>query len=303
MGNYQQITTLTQVEAIAAAFKIRASATLDICAGEIGLTDKQTDELTILIQRNADFCAGIPKVKPLTDIMTAKVRALIEKRDNPELPDGAKTYCKKWLNEYLFHRRKGIKSKYIDKGNTEEEAGFTIMAVELGLGMVYKNTQYHSNEYATGTDDLFVKQVVYDNKCSYELDTFPMWETEIPDEKYVWQINTYEALRGVEDGVLAYTLIDCPFDLLEREVKWLSSPNDIYKRICELVYTENYFKECVEKLCPLATFDYFVEIPQADRIRAFEVKYDPTKTECAKQRVTMCRAFIKELLIKKYLKN
>lgn len=288
----------SQIKAIAESFEIRASASLQIAGG--GITDKQLETIAKHEQRNMDFIYG--KAKPLTDIMTAELTDLVNKLDNPALPDGAKTYCKKWLKEYLFHRRKDVKSKYVDKGNNHEEDGFTIMAVELDLGMVYKNTQYHSNGIMRGTDDLFVKGVVYDNKCSWDLDTFPMFDEEIPDEKYDWQINVYCELRKVEDGILAYTLVDADIDVIEREIKWLTNPNDIYKKISELVYTKVYFDTLVAEHCPASTFDYFVEIPQSDRIKTFPVKRDPAKIAKLNQRVPMCRAYIAELLTKKYLK-
>lgn len=283
---------------IANSFKIRCSAILDICGGTIGLTDKQQEQYTVLTKRRDD-----PSAKSLTPNMVADLAKLKDKIDHPELPDGAKTYCKKWLNEYLFHRRKGVKSKYLDKGNTLEEEGFTLMALELNLGMVYKNTQYHSNEYMHGTDDLFVKSIVYDNKCSYELDTFPLWEDEIPDDKYEWQINGYCELRGVEDGRLVYTLIDATEDLVEREIKWIANPNEIYKRICELVYTKSTFDDLIERFCPTATFDYFVEINPSDRVKEFPIKKDPAKIQRIKERVPMCREYIKKLLTAKYLKK
>jgi len=284
------------IEVIANAFKIRASATLDICAGTTGLTEAQEIELATLIQRNTDFANGVPKVKPLTDILVAKLVSQTYKRDNPELPDGAKTYCKKWLKEYLYKRRADIKSKYIEKGNSTEEDGFTLMAVELGLGMVYKNTQYHSNEYMQGTDDLFVNGVVYDNKSSWSLDTFPMFEAEIPDDKYEWQLNTYCVLRGVNDAVLAYTLIDAPIEMVERELKWLPTDNEKYRRAVNMLFTTEAFEAARIALFPDATYTYFTPIPQEKRIKKFPVTCEQYKTNLTIERVKMCRSYILTLL-------
>lgn len=289
---------VNEIAGIAGAFKIRCSAILDICGGEIGLTDKQQETYDGYIKRIND-----PSAKPLTPKMNDELERFQYKLTNPELPDGAKTYCKKWLKEYLWHRRKDVKSKYIDKGNANEEDGFTLMCLELNLGMVYKNTQYHSNEYMQGTDDLFVREVVYDNKCAWDLDTFPIFDEEIPKADYEWQLNGYCELRGVEDGVLAYTLVDADPDIIEREVKWLNNPNDIYKRLCEMIYTTAYFNMMKERFCPTAEFDYFVEIPQADRIKTFPVKKDPAKIAKVKERVPMCRAFITKILTDRYIKN
>lgn len=283
-----------KITAIADAFKIRCSAIYDICLGNIGLTEKQDLRLKELLPRAQG------EGKPLTANMVAELNILIQKRDNPELPETAKTYCKKWLKEYLYHRRRDIKSKYITKGNMSEEDGFTLMCLELNLGMVYKNTQYHSNEYMQGTDDLFVSNVVYDNKCSWDLDTFPMFEVDIPNERYEWQLNGYAELRGVNDAVLAYTLIDAPLEIIEREIKWLTNSNDIYKRVCELVYTKSYFNELKAQYFFAADYTYFVEIPAAERIKTFNIKRDVNKIETIKQRVPMCRAYIKQLLKSKY---
>lgn len=286
MGNYNNL---------ADEYFCRSSATLEICAGEIGLTEKQRIELDGYIKRNLDFANGVPKVNPLTDIMVAKMKALIDKQNNPELPDGAKTHCKKWLNEKLYNRRPKIKSKYIDKGNETEEDGFTLMALELNLGMVYKNTKYYKDAYKHGTPDLVLSKV-YDNKSSWSLDTFPMWETELPDEKYEWQINSYCSLVGLEDGVVVYTLIDADKKTVEREIRWCESPDEAYLKTMNLVYTKSYFEELKAELFPLSDLDCFVEIPQADRKKEFNIKLDPKKIEMIHTRVEMCRAYINELL-------
>ena len=283
-------------EQIAAAFKIRCSAILDICAGEIGLTEKQQAEYDTLKQRAKDFSAGVAKVKDLTDIMKVKLKDYEYKIANPELPEVAKTYCKKWLKEFLYKRRTEIKSKYIDKGNQCEEDGFTLMCLELKLGMVYKNTKYYENEYMCGTPDLYVHKVVYDNKCSYSLDTFPMFEKENTKDEYEWQLNGYGELLATDDLVLAYTLIDAPDEIIEREVKWLTNPNDIYNKLCNLIYTKDNFVKAVAEYCPDADCDSFVEIPQDKRIVHFNFKKDPVKIAKINERVPMCRQYIISLL-------
>lgn len=281
---------------IAGAFKIRASKSFDICAGSIGLTDKQQIAYDTLLARKND-----PTAKSLTANMIADLAILKDKKDNPELPQGAKTYCEEWLKEFNWKRGKDIKSKYLDKGNVQEENGFTIMAVERGLGMVYKNTQYHSNDYCHGTDDIFCKNIVYDNKCSWDLSTFPMYKKELPDEKYEWQLNVYMDLRStpkldITEGYVCYTLVDADILSIEKEIRWLNTPNEIYEKINKMVYTAEYFNACIDQFCPLATLDHFVEIPQSLRIKAFKITKDPIKIAILKQRVAMCREYIKTLL-------
>jgi len=85
-------------------FKIRASAAHEIMAGTIGLTENQEKILSEYTDREN----GIGK--PLTDKMKSELLDLKNKKNNPELPQGAKTYCKKWLKNRLFGRREDINS-------------------------------------------------------------------------------------------------------------------------------------------------------------------------------------------------
>jgi len=275
---------------IAAKFKIRCSAILEICGGEVGLTDVQSARLSELSARDSG------QGKPLTENMKGELAKLIYKRDNPELPEGAKTYCKKWLKEFLYNRRAEVKSKYLDKGNQCEEDGFTLMCLELNLGMVYKNTEYFENENICGTPDLFVKGIVYDNKCSYSLDSFPMFEKENTKPEYEWQLNGYAELLKTNDAVLAFTLIDAPDDIIAREVKWLIEPNDVYRKLCDLIYTKDNFLKAVAEYCPDADLNTFIEIPQEDRIVHYSFKKDINKINKINERVPMCREYIKSLL-------
>lgn len=291
--------TLEQIEQIANSFKIRSSASIEIM-GKMGLTDKQQDEYDTLVKRNLDFANGVDKVKPLTDIMVAKLKELTYKKESPELPDGAKTHCKKWLKQRTWHRRGEIKSKYIAKGNTHEEDGFTLMCLQLNLGMVYKNTKLYENEYLIGTPDLIVRPKVLDNKCSWDLDTFPMYETEIPDEKYEWQLNSYAELAECEDGLLCYTLIDADESFIQQAIRWALSDNEKYDIVNRMVFTKEYFERLKAEYFPSADYDYFVEIPEEERIVSFPVKKDPAKIEGLYKRVPMCREYIKSLLKTKY---
>lgn len=212
------------------------------------------------------------------------------------LGETGKTYCKQWLKEQLYKRRKEIKSKYIDKGNRNEEDGFTLMATELNLGMVYKNMSFFQSDYFCGTPDLIHKGIVYDNKCSWDLDTFPMFEDEIPNKDYWWQLQNYMELTGCKKAVLAYTLVDADDDLINQAVKWENDPEKIYRTICNMVYTKQGFEKAFNEYCPLATSDYFMEIPEKDRIKTYAFDYDPEAIKLLTSRVEECRTYINSLI-------
>lgn len=206
------------------------------------------------------------------------------------------SYLESWLKEAMFKRRPEIKSKYIDKGNISEEDGFTLLTLQKGLGMVYKNEKHFENDFMTGTPDLIHDGIVYDNKCSWSLDTFPMFDKEVPNKDYYWQLQTYMELTGCDKSVLAYTLIDADISLIQQAVKWETDPEKIYRIICNMVYTQSAFDEAVNEFCFNAKSDYFVEIPEEKRIKCFEIARNDKDIELIKERVKESRIHINYLL-------
>lgn len=270
-------------------FKIRASKCSEIMGGSIGLTDTQTVRLAELHERK------IGNGKPLTANMETEYAELIDKRDNPQLPQGAQTYCKKWLKIHNWKREEEIKSKYIRKGNDTEEIGFTLICVQLKLGMVYKNEQYRENEYSTGTWDLLVGDTVYDNKSCWSLDTFPMYETKNPKPEYEWQMQVYMGIAGVNKAVLCYTLNDAPEIEIKRELQWVDTQEEKAKKLVNMIFTKSYFEEMKAKYAPDAKVE-FIEIPEEKRIKTFPFFMDNSVHYRIKERVKMCNSYINSLL-------
>lgn len=205
-------------------------------------------------------------------------------------------YLESWLKEKLYKRRAEIKSKYLDKGNISEEDGFTLLTLQHNLGMVYKNEKMFENDYMIGTPDLIHDGIVYDNKCSWSLDTFPMFDKEISNKDYYWQMQTYMELTGCKKAVLSYTLIDADFSLIEQAVKWEIDSEKIYRIICNMVYTKSAFDIAKKQFCPDAKADYFIEIPENKRIKTFQIEYDPKAIQLIQNRVEESREYINQLL-------
>lgn len=276
---------------IANEFRIRGSATIEIVAGEIGLSEKQYAKLKEYKERET----GIGR--PLTANMKAEMIDLKIREANPELPEGAKTHCKKWLKSYLYKRREELKNKYVNKGNEGEEDGFTLMALQLKLGMVYKNTERKRNEFAEGECDLNHNRVIFDNKCSWSLDTFPMFESEIPDPKYWWQLQNYSTLWDADKLCLCYTLINSSYEAVEQAIKWVESPNEKYKIAERMAYTQFEFDVLKDHFFSTADRNTFVEIPEEKRIKAFYFDIDKDAQKTIKLRSEMCKEYIYSLLI------
>lgn len=285
---------MEELRKIANSFIIRASATNEILF-DVGLTEKQNKELEELQKR--DKGDG----KPLTENQKVKLQELIAKRDaKPQLTQGAKTHCKKWLKNKLYGRREEIKSKYIYKGNKSEEDGFTLMALYVIKDMVYKNTERKSNEWLEGECDLFHNKIVYDNKCSWSLETFPMYDDEATNEDYIKQLNSYSWLWDAEKAILCYTLIDTPDELVEQAIRWENDVDKRYKIVERMIYTNDNFERLKSIHFASSTLDTFKEIPEEDRIISFEIDIDLTMRDKLKRNVELCREYIYELLIKKH---
>lgn len=160
-------------------FKIRPHA-----AGKIlgklggGLTEKQAETLAEL------------EAKPkLTEKQQKTLSDLIAKRDAPPtLPTGAKTYLQKWMKEHLYNRRKEYSNQYTAKGILCEPAAIEFVARMMGYGEIEKNTIRVQNEWMDGECDLVLKNIVEDVKNSWEPDTFPLFETELPELDYYYQL-------------------------------------------------------------------------------------------------------------------
>lgn len=278
-------------------FKIRCSAINRIMAGEIGLSTSQQGRLNDYQQREA---GTHPKGLKLTAKMEVDMAELQYKQLNPELPEGAKTYCKQWIKETLYKRREQVKSKYISKGNDTEESGFTAMAVQLKLGMVYKNVCFKENDFMMGTCDLDHEPLdtVFDNKSSWSLDQFPMFETEIPSKDNEAQIQGYMHLWKRKRGAVVYTLNDIDIDQLGRFMKpWLSD-DEKQEEALNLIYTRKAWDAAKSMYFPSAKEIDFIEIPEADRVKPFYFDYDPSFIADVQERVKLCRKYIQTLINK-----
>lgn len=276
-------------------FKIRCSAINRIMAGEIGLTPTQEEKLSDLLSRQD---GTHPKGLKLTEKMEVELAELQYKKMNPELPEGAKSYCKQWVKETLYNRREQVKSKYITKGHDTEEDGFTAVCVQLALGMVYKNEEKRENDFLMGTCDLDLPKMdaVFDNKSSWSLDTFPMFETKCPNADYIAQIQGYMCLWNRSRGAVVYTLNDIDIDQLGHLMKPWQTDDEKQEIAVNLIYTNDAWVAAKARYFPAAKEINFVEIPEADRVKPFWFDYDPGFIAKVEERVKLCREYIQTLI-------
>lgn len=269
-------------------FKIRSSRATDI-AGENGLTNNQIKRLDELHKRKVDELNGVPKVKPLTENMEKELVYLIDKRDNPELPEGAKTYCKEWLVSELTGKRKEIDSKYLTHGIELEPLAIERAAKYYNIDLV-KNEEFLENEFMHGTFDTATDEMVIDTKCSWDAFTFPYFMEE-PPKKYVDQLQCYMHLTGKKKASLVYCLENGTPDEIER-LSWKLSKKEAKQLGVEFEEPEmKHWDEAEKQL----NYDH---LPESMRIKVFEFEYDAEFIKALEARVIECREYINNELMK-----
>jgi hypothetical protein len=200
------------------------------------------------------------------------------------LSETAKTYCRQWLAEKVYDRRIEVTSKQMDKGTTMEG-----VAIDFAAGIVepgalwFKNEDKFADEYMAGTPDVLTDTHVYDIKCPWSFATFPLFETELPNKDYYWQLQGYMALTGRQSAAIIYVLTDAPEHILNDEARKLS-----YQRGLGGDTTET-----IEEVRHLLTYP---DVADSLKFKRFDVTRDDAAIEKIRQRVTLCREYIASLM-------
>jgi len=189
----------------------------------------------------------------------------------------AETYCKNWLKEQLYSRKKDFSNKYTQKGEIMEDAGIDFLAEYLDFGILVKNEKYFENEIATGTPDIILKNLIIDVKNSWSWETFPLFETEVPTKDYYYQLQSYMMLTGKENAKLIYTLTDTPLHLIEKEAYYFAKQNGYD-------YTD-IIDDFIKKMT-------YSDVSDNLKIKVFDIKKDPYFEENLLKQVNKCRNFL-----------
>lgn len=258
-------------------FKISSHATAKIMTGEIGLTEKQEARLAELLPRRN----GVGK--PLTANMDVELNTLLFKRANPELPQGAKTYCENWYIQQKYGRKKEWFNKYVEKGLMVEHLGIEMFSNLQGIELT-KNEEFFNNDYIQGQPDVIHNGIVFDIKSSWDIFSFPFFEKELPNKDYDWQLQSYLIITGLSEASIIYCLINTPQPLIDQELKKLYYQSG--------GTATDWTPEAYDHLRKNYCFD---DIDESKRIKEFSVKKDATAEARIKERVLMCREYIKTL--------
>lgn len=220
------------------------------------------------------------KVNP-TDKQRIELGQLLEKQlHTPSLSATTKSKLKEYFNELHFGRSTDIRGKYTDKGIMVEEQAITLVSEVLDIFLV-KNRERRSNSYMTGEPDN-VQGIVRDIKSSWDLSTFPMFEDELPNNIYWWQMQAYMELFDIEEAEVIYCLVDTPEMLILDELRRVS---------WQLNHIE-LPQELEDEVRHNMTFG---DIPKHQRVKRFAVKRDREQMAMVEPQVIRCREYLKQL--------
>ena len=169
------------------------------------------------------------------------------------------TYLQEWAKQEVYGVRKSISSKYLDKGNAVEDEAINYAAQELGWLFASKNDEYFEDDFFCGTPDVILEDKIIDIKSSWDCFTFPLFEEDIPNKDYFYQLQVYMHLTGKRKAELVYCLMNTPDELAYEDV-----------------------------------FDYS-NLSSKYRIKSFYIDYDEEVIEQLKEAVLNSRTYIKEI--------
>jgi hypothetical protein len=212
--------------------------------------------------------------------------ALLLRENEPNLSKTCITYLRKWVDEKIYRRKVEFTSKQTDKGNLVEDDSINYASIHLGWGLVSKNLERLSNDFAHGEPDLILQDEVPDIKSSWTHDTFPLYSPELEEKDYEWQDLVYQWLSGKHKGRIVFVLTSMPEEMIRKEARW-KLPTE---------YTEQEFNEFA------AQFRYDDLEPYL-RLKEYEVVYDEDKIRQIESRVIECRKYIETVILPEVEKN
>lgn len=191
---------------------------------------------------------SFPKFK----IRASQAQRIMAKGRGSDISAGAKTYVREWLLDLMYGgvRVSKVDTKYTLKGEQVEDFNIDYYGENKGI-LLKKNELSFANEYATGTPDVLLDNLVIDIKSSWDYTTFPMFFDKIPNNDYASQLQVYMWLTEIKDARLVYVLSNTPENLRRSDLDWLDYtelPSDFRIKEFDLEYDDLFIEQLIEKV-------------------------------------------------------
>ena len=210
-------------------------------------------------------------------------KLMIEPRSKSEvLSQTAKSYIEDLFNELEFGYRKEFSSRYTDKGLEMEDEAIQFASEQFDWEFVVKNTERFTNDYITGEPDINTDSLLADIKCSWSLDTYPMFEADLKNKDYYWQLQGYMWLTGKTQAELVYCLMNTPLQIVEDEVR-------------RAHWKAGLIDEDIDLRHEVQTKHNYDNIPSKLRVKRYIVERDEKSIEKIIEKVEIAREYYKML--------
>lgn len=231
------------------------------------------------------------------------------------LSKGAKTHCIDIFASWFYNRREDVYSKYMEKGTAVEEQAITLLSL-VTRNIYFKNEENITNEYISGTPDLFIKDesgkvlIVEDIKSSWDIFTFLRSKHNELQDSYYWQMQSYMWLTEANEANIRYCLVNALPDHIDSEKRkkaWnmgLIDPdnNPEYVERCKQI-ERNMIYDMVDfqTRYPYYSFhtnlsEWEFDIPIDERVHTFNIKRNDEDIELLRKKIIKAREYIKTLL-------
>lgn len=208
---------------------------------------------------------------------------MVESRSKSEvLSETSKNYIQKIFKEKELGIYEEINSKYLTKGIENEDVAIQMASDVFNWEFVLKNTERFTNNFVTGEPDILTDSLLADVKCSWNAKTFPMFDTELKNKMYFWQMQSYMFLTGHETSELVYCLTNTPFEIVEDEVR-----REHWKA--------GFIDENLDLRDAVQAMHNFDHLPIELRVKRFIVERDDKAIEKIKERVEVAREYYQSL--------
>jgi len=126
-----------------------------------------------------------------------------------------------WIAHEFNRTTRDIKNKYIEKGIMQEDTGMISYGIVKGW-LPEKSIERKDDGFIMGEIDFKRGEVVFDNKCSWDIWTFyrnVKFLKNPNSNPYFPNMQGYMRLWDMPKSKVVYTLVDTPAKLIENEKK------------------------------------------------------------------------------------
>ncbi len=206
-------------------------------------------------------------------------------KDAKNLGETAKGHLNAIFIREVYGRFEEVTSKYTDKGNLVEEDSLTLYCENEGK-LLLKNDEQFENGWIKGTPDLIHDEIVVDLKSSWSIWTYI--KADVSND-YLFQLMGYMWLTGNKNAILCYCLNNTPEHMIQDEIRKLG-----WKMPFVDQQNDPAFLEAEAQIRKNMTFD---DIPASDRIKMFNIPYEPSFENDIKIKILKAREYLNNLTL------